>query len=205
MIAAADLCRLSDFLWLWQVYDPSVKSDLFSSVAKIGDRLLLIDPIPLAEPALEELTQNGPVSGVLVTNLNHPRATAAFARRFEVPIFAAEPVIGEFGAARTVALAAGEVIAPGVVAIAIAGAAAGEMAFHFAADGGTIVIGDALINLEPYGFALLPPKYCSSQKEMRRSLRQLLDWPFERLLFAHGTPILLSARARLETLLADEH
>jgi hypothetical protein len=205
MIAAADLCRLNDFLWLWQVYDPSVKSDLFSSAAQIGDGLLLIDPIPLAASSLEELTQNGPVSGVLVTNSNHPRAATGFARQFEAPIFAAEPVIGEFGEAKTVAVVAGEAIAPGVAPIAIAGAASGEMAFHFAADGGTIVIGDALINLEPYGFALLPPKYCSSQKEMRRSLRQLLDWPFERLLFAHGTPILLSARARLETLLAHDH
>jgi hypothetical protein len=204
MIAAPDLSRLTDSLWLWQAYDPAVKSDLFSSAAQIGDRLLVIDPIPLTTPALEELTLNGGVAGVLVTNLNHPRAATAFARQFDAPIFAAEPVIGEFGGARTVVLAAGQRIAPGVAAIAIAGAAAGEMAFHFAADDGAIVIGDALIHLEPYGFALLPPKYCSSQKEMRRSLRQLLDCPFERLLFAHGTPILSSARSRLEALLADD-
>ena len=85
--------------------------------------------------------------------------------------------------------------------MAIDGAATGETAFHFADDGGTMVIGDALINLEPYGFTLLPAKYCSDQRAMRRSLRRLLEWPFERLLFAHGTPILTAAREQLETLL----
>ena len=85
---------------------------------------------------------------------------------------------------------------PGLAAITIEGAASGEMAFHFADSGGTLVVGDALINFEPYGFTMLPAKYCSNQKQMRGSLRQLLDWPFERLLFAHGSPILSSARAR---------
>jgi glyoxylase-like metal-dependent hydrolase (beta-lactamase superfamily II) len=202
MIEAADLQHLRDSLWLWQAFDPAVKSDLFSTATKIQDRLFLVDPIPLAASALAEMAPAASASAVLVTNANHPRAAVALARQLDAPIFAAEPVIGEFGVARTRAITACKV-APGVEAIAIAGAATGEMAFHFADDGGTMVIGDALINFEPYGFALLPPKYCFNQKEMRRSLRQLLDWPFDRLLFAHGPPILSSARKRLETRLHD--
>ena len=94
-------------------------------------------------------------ASVLVTNLNHPRAAAAFARQFEAPIFAAAPVVGEFSAASAAAIADGEKIGSGVSAIAIDGAATGETAFHFMDDGGTMVIGDALINFEPYGFTLL--------------------------------------------------
>jgi hypothetical protein len=78
----------------------------------------------------------------------------------------------------------------------------GEIAIHYEGDGGTMVIGDALINFEPYGFALLPAKYCSDFKLMRRSLPKLLDYAFERMLFAHGTPLLSGARERLEFLLA---
>jgi hypothetical protein len=200
MIEAADLHCLGDLLWLWQAYDPAVKSDLFSSAAKSGDRLFLIDPIPLAGAALAELTMCGSVAGVLVTNSNHPRAAAAFARRFDATIFAAERVMREFGDITVQPIAGGEIV-PGLTAIPIEGAASGEMAFHFSDNGGTLVIGDALINFEPYGFALLPAKYCSNQRQMRGSLRQMLDWRFERLLFAHGLPILSSARARLETLL----
>jgi hypothetical protein len=200
MIEAPDLSPLSDRLWLWQAYDPAVKSDLFASAVKNSEGLFLIDPIPLAPAFLAELTAHGHVAGILVTNANHTRAAAAFARQSGATIFAAEPVIGELGGEKTQSIAGGEII-PGVVAIPLAGAAAGEMAFHFADHGGTVVIGDALINFEPDGFALLPAKYCSNQKQMGRSLRQLLDWPFEHLLFAHGAPILSSARARLETLL----
>ena len=183
------------------MYDPTVKSDLFSTAIKTDARLFLIDPIPLTAPCLEELAVPIGTTSVLVTNLNHPRAAAAFARQFEAPIFAAASVVGEFSAANATTIADSEKIGSRGSAIAIDGAATGETAFHFADDGGTMVIGDALINVEPYGFTLLPAKYCSDQKAMRRSLRRLLEWPFERLLFAHGTPILAAAREQLETLL----
>jgi glyoxylase-like metal-dependent hydrolase (beta-lactamase superfamily II) len=65
-------------------------------------------------------------------------------------------------------------------------------------------MGDALINFEPYGFTFLPAKYCSNQKQMRRSLRKLLDYKAERIFFAHGTPILAGASERLKSLLRDD-
>jgi len=201
MPPASDLLRLGNSLWLWQMYDSSVKSDLFSTAIKTDSRLFLIDPIPLASPCLEELAVPIGATSVLVTNLNHPRAAAAFAQLLKAPIFAAAPVVGKFSTTDVTAIADGEKIGAGGLAITIDGAATGELAFHFPDDGGTMVIGDALINLEPYGFTLLPTKYCSDQKAMRRSLRRLLEWPFERLLFAHGTPILAAAREQLETLL----
>ena len=200
MTEADDLLSLSDLLWLWQAYDASVKADLFATAAKSRGRLFLIDPIPLAQARLAELMTHGSAAGILVTNSNHPRAAALFARQLGTTIFAAEVVTHEFTGLNSQSVLGGEIV-PGLAAIPIEGAAPGEMAFHFAEDGGTLVVGDALIHFEPYGFTLLPAKYCSNHKQMRRSLRQLLDWPFERLLFAHGSPIMVSARARLETLL----
>jgi hypothetical protein len=88
--------------------------------------------------------------------------------------------------------------------VAIEGGPNGETAIHFAGTQGTMVIGDALINFEPYGFTLLPAKYCSNFKLMRRSLAKLLDYPFERMFFAHGMPILVHARDRLELLLKEQ-
>ncbi len=201
MVEAADFQSLTDSLWLWEAYDPAVKSDLFSSAALLADRLLLFDPIPLVAAAREKLVSGRGIAGIVLTNSNHLRAAADFSRQYETSIFAAEPVIREFKSVNTVALSANARIAPEISAIPIEGAAPGEMAFHLGGNGGTIVVGDALIHVDPYGFALLPPKYCSDQKEMRRSLRQLLDWTFQRLLFAHGPPLLSSARERLETLL----
>ncbi len=201
MPRASEFLQLAPTLALWQVYDPAVKSDLFATAAKTEAGFFLVDPISLEPSALHTLIGSNQVAGILVTNSNHLRAAEAFAEKFAAPVFAAPDVAGEFapGVARPISDAAK--IGPGVSPIALPGAAPGETAFHFEDDGGTMVVGDALINFEPYGFTFLPAKYCTDEKEMRRSLRRLLDWPFQRLLVAHGTPILSSARARLETLL----
>lgn len=203
MVEASDLQPLAPSLWLWQAYDPAVRSDLFSSAFQIGANLFLTDPIPLADAALSELTAHGTISGVVVTNANHLRAAEAFATKFGVPVFASEIVLSQLPGAKTVPLEEGGRIGSSLTTVAIEGAAPGEIALHLGNDGGTMIIGDALINFEPLGFAFLPPKYCSDQSIMRRSLRHLLDFEFERLLFAHGTPILSTARARLEALLAN--
>src|SRR5438270_7331179 len=77
----------------------------------------------------------------------------------------------------------------------VAGAVDGEIALYHASNGGTLIVGDALINLEPYGFSLLPRKYCLNEKQMRNSLCKLLARPAERMLFAHGMPIVSGTTA----------
>ena len=62
-------------------------------------------------------------------------------------------------------------------------------------------MGDALINFEPAGFALLPPNTALTIVTMRRSLRKLLDCQAERIFFAHGSPITTRAGERLRQLL----
>jgi glyoxylase-like metal-dependent hydrolase (beta-lactamase superfamily II) len=93
------------------------------------------------------------------------------------------------------------IFASELTAIEIDGGPIGEIAIHSSRDEGSMIVGDALINFDPYGFTFLPSKYCSNAKTMRRSLSKLLDYDFERILFAHGTPILTGARDRLEELL----
>jgi hypothetical protein len=63
-------------------------------------------------------------------------------------------------------------------------------------------LGDALIHLPPYGFTLLPEKYCTDAREMRLALGKLLRFPFQILTFAHGLPLVSEARQRLAHLLA---
>ena len=99
MPPASDVVALSDSLWLWQMFDPAVKSDLFSTAIKTDGRLFLIDVIPLAPHCLEELAVPIGATSVLVTNMNHPRAAAAFAGQFEAPIFAAAWFVGDFSRA----------------------------------------------------------------------------------------------------------
>jgi glyoxylase-like metal-dependent hydrolase (beta-lactamase superfamily II) len=199
MAIACELIQVAPSLLIWQTYNPALKADLFSTAITTRNGSFLVDPIPLAHAALAQLLNASSVSGVIVTNSNHLRAASEFADRFSVPIFAhPETFPGQVLPGKKVG--DGGKICDELAVIAIEGAAAGEIVLHYAPNGGTLIIGDALINFEPYGFTFLPHKYCSNGNEMRRSLRKLLTHKAERILFAHGPPILSAASARLQQL-----
>jgi glyoxylase-like metal-dependent hydrolase (beta-lactamase superfamily II) len=124
------------------------------------------------------------------------RDAASFADRFSVPIFA-HPDTFPCATLQWTKVADGGTVCGELAVITIEGAVAGEIALYHSANGGTLFIGDALINFEPYGFTFLPPKYCSNERQMRRSLRKLLEQKVERMFFAHGMPILSRAGERL--------
>lgn len=204
MALAQEVEQIVPGISIWQVYEPAVKAELFSTALKTDSGIYLIDPIPVAAAALEELDASGKIIGIFVTSANHGRASAELARKFSVTIHIHHLLaeITEFRGANGVP--DGQILTGALTAIAVDGAAAGEMALYCPQNGGTMVMGDALINFEPHGFGLLPSKYCLDPKLMRRSLRKLLDYSFDRIFFAHGTPILSGARARLEQLLTGD-
>ena len=202
--AALDFDRISPYLSVWHGYDPALKAELYSTCLVTLDGAYLVDPNPLKSEALDELLNSGGVAGIIVTNSNHQRASAQFARQFSVPIFAHRATSLDKMPGESKNVADGDEICDGLRVIGIEGAVAGEIILHYAPDGGTLIFGDALINFEPYGFTFLPAKYCSNQKEMRRSSRKLLDYKAERILFAHGTPILAGASERLRGLLDSD-
>ena len=196
MLAADELQQVRDGLWFWQRFQPSVKVDCSSCAVRLGAGLILVDPIPLAAEAMEELCVLGAIAGIVATNGNHDRAVAEMRERFGVPVFAHAAT----GLETDRAVSEGTRIFDQLEVVEIAGAGPGEIALHDPR--GWMIVGDALTNLEPDGLALLPAKYCADEDEMRVSLRKLLRFPIEVLTFAHGLPLVSRARPRLEVLLA---
>jgi glyoxylase-like metal-dependent hydrolase (beta-lactamase superfamily II) len=198
MPKANELIRVSPNYAIWQAYDRSVKTDLFSTAAVTQNGLIVIDPILLTTQARIELEETGKIYAVLLSNANHARAMTEFAdtKSCWVP----DQLRATFAKAQV--LADGTSI-HGLEVIAIDGASPGEFAFYDVRDGGTLIVGDALINFEPHGFTFLPSKYCTNRKQMIGSLRQLLELRFNRMFFAHGYPLLTDARDRLATLLDE--
>ena len=158
--------------------------------------LLIVDPIPLAAEAMEELCAFGEIAGIVSTSGSHDRAVAEMRKRFGVPVFAHAAAALEMDRA----IRDGDVIFDQLEVVEIPGAGPGEIALFDPR--GWMIVGDALTNLEPDGLALLPAKYCADADEMRGSLRKLLRFQFEVLTFAHGLPLASRARSRLENLLA---
>ena len=201
--SASEVAQIRPGLWVWERYDPAVKTELFSTAISAGAGLCLIDPTPLAEPALSDITEAFQIAAIIITNANHQRASLGCAERFSVPILGHPAALEGLKPQRLgnpSKIASDTDLEP----IEIEGAVAGEIALYQSADGGTLIVGDALINLDGYGFTFLPSKYCLDQMQMRRSLRKLLLLPMERILFAHGTPIVFRAAERFRELLNGE-
>jgi len=196
-----DLQQVTAGLWFWQGYEPSVKADLSSAALQIGGSLYFIDPILLADEPLDLLVSAARPAGIVLTNGNHERAAAAYREKFKAPIFAHGNAEGEFSIGIDHWLGDGSSIDGVLTAVHLPGAAKGEIAIHATAGGGVMLVGDALIHIEPQGVSFLPGKYCTDAKLMKKSLRKLLQFSFEAMTFAHGLPVVSGAKKRLEQLL----
>ncbi|MDB6173531.1 MAG: uncharacterized protein JWL59_2842 [Chthoniobacteraceae bacterium] len=200
-MATADEFQIVDRrLAFWQAFEPAVKCELSSCAVFTSQGLVFVDPIPLAAPALEELVEAAAPVAIVITNGNHARAAVQFKKRFSIPILAHSDAVAELGLIPDLELAEGDEVVPGLTVIRIPGAGAGEIALHLAS--GVMVVGDALIHLEPLGFSFLPEKYCADFKAMRAGLRNLLRFEFDLMTFAHGLPLVVRARPTLESLLS---
>ena len=192
---APDFAQLCPGLWVWHAYEPAIKTDLFSTALATSSGIFLVDPIPVTEPDLASIIGTSSMAGVIVTNANHQRAALDYSNRFAVPVFGHPEALATIQPARP-----GDLSTITVESIEISGAVTGEITLYQPSTG-TLIVGDALINLDAHGFTFLPSKYCLDQKQMRRSLRKLLSLPVERILFAHGTPIVARTSERLRTLI----
>ena len=199
--AEPDIHRVCRTVVTWHRYAPDVKAELFSTAVISNAKAYLVDPIKIDCECLQTTLAPAEIAGVVVTNENHARAAVEVAAVLGVPLYAHSATRDALDLPSTTELSDGQEFAPGLTALTIDGAPAGEIAIYAQLEGGTLVIGDALINMGAYGFALLPAKYCANQKQMRRSLRKLLDCQFERIVFAHGLPVVTDAKRRLAELL----
>ena len=196
MACAEEFQTVREDLFFWQAYDASVKVDLSCCARQTSRGLVFIDPIRLADEALDELTARRRPAAIVLTNGNHERAARDFRERFQIPIYAHRDALAGLG---EVELREGEALMDELAVVELPGASPGEIALHGA---GVLHVGDALIHLPPAGLGILPDKYCSDPKQLRHSLGKLLSFPFDALTFAHGLPLVTQACERLSQLLA---
>jgi len=196
MACAEEFQTVREDLFFWQAYDASVKVDLSCCARQTSRGLVFIDPIRLADEALDELTARRRPAAIVLTNGNHERAARDFRERFQIPIYAHRDALAGPG---EVDLREGEALMDELAVVELPGASPGEIALHGA---GVLHVGDALIHLPPAGLGILPDKYCSDPKQLRHSLGKLLSFPFDALTFAHGLPLVTQACERLSQLLA---
>lgn len=200
MTAAPEIQQVTADVIFWQAYEPEVKVELCSCAVRGSKGWVIVDPIPLTRDALRELGEMIEPVAIVLTNGNHARAAAEYRERSGLPVLAHAEAVPELEIPIDEEIAEGSLVAGDLAVISLPGACAGEIAIHSPRQ--SLHLGDALINLEPYGFSFLPEKYCRDAKEMKRSLAKLTSLDFTLVTFAHGLPLVGQARTRLSQLLA---
>jgi glyoxylase-like metal-dependent hydrolase (beta-lactamase superfamily II) len=197
---ADEFQALSDTLYHWSVFEPSVKCEIGCSALKLPSGWVVVDPVPLAPAAWEELLALAPLRAILLTNDNHVRDALALKKQHAVPVVTAADTRRDITELRPdITLLPNEFLY-GITAIAIPGVTPGETAFF--SETGVMLLGDAVINTSTErGLELLPDKYCADAKQNRASLRNLLQFDFHTLTFAHGAPVTAKAKQKLSALL----
>ena len=197
---AEEFQALSDTLYHWSVYEPEVKCEIGCVALKVPSGWVVVDPVPLADPAWKELLELAPVRAILLTNGNHVRDAVALKDKHKVPVVTAPDTRRDITELRPeVTLLPNEMLY-GIISISIPGATPGETAFYSRT--GVMMLGDAIINTSTQtGLEFLPDKYCDDAKQNRASLRRLLDFDFHILTVAHGAPVTTRAKDKLAALL----
>ena len=199
MKPVSEYCTVRPGLFHWQGYEPEVKCDCSSTAIVTPSGLIFIDPIPLAEDALKDLVAESfsAPAAVVLTSGNHQRGSLAFAKRYGIPLLAPADAGDDIIADQR--FQSGDPVA-GMESIPLPGFGPGETAFL---QEGVLIFGDALIHLDPKGLRPLPEKYRQNIKESLRSLKTLKPLLPKTLLFAHGSPIVQDAEARIFSMLAQ--
>lgn len=196
---ADEFQTLSDGVYYWSVYEPSVKCEIGCAALKLGHGLVVIDPAPLADPAWKELLAVAPLRAILLTNGNHVRDAVALRGKHHVPVAVAPETRRDITELKPDVILLPTETLYGLTAIPIPGATPGETAFYA---GGVLVLGDAVINTDSEkGLEFLPDKYCADARQNRESLRTLLKLDFHTLIVAHGAPVTTRAKEKFRALL----
>ena len=174
-LSPGPVAQHGDGFFTWHSYDPSCKAELWSTGFTGAKGTVLFDPIDWPKDSTPPAT---PVE-IVRTNGNHDRNCDALRSLWRVEM-TKEPA--------------------GFSAVPLPGGGEGETAY-FHNTTGTLVVGDALINLAPHGLMLLPEKYCTDPVLLKKSLEGLERLPVRRIFFAHGDPILQDGDERIQNLL----
>jgi glyoxylase-like metal-dependent hydrolase (beta-lactamase superfamily II) len=188
------------FTWPWRSERHGY--DFHGTLVLHREGNLCIDPAECGEDVLARLEREG-VERIVITNRNHTRAANRVHERTgaSVWIHACDADHArEQGVGIDETLEFGERVGPFRVLDA-RGKSPGEIALHDP-ERRLLVVGDAVIGSPAGRLSLLPEALLDDPKQLRASLRRLLELDFDALLPGDGEPILAGARERLAELVA---
>jgi hypothetical protein len=186
----------------WQAYYEKIGSDVSSYMLVAGG--VVLDPLEPDEGFAALAQRFGAPRTVILTNRHHYRQSAELEARFGATVHCHEAGMHEFTRGeRVVPFAFGDELPGGAVAYEVGVITPEETAIWFAAEG-ALAFADALVRLPPDGpLAFVPDQLLGDDPEgvkrgLRAAFHRLLPLAPERLLLAHGLPVVGDGRRTLE-------
>jgi glyoxylase-like metal-dependent hydrolase (beta-lactamase superfamily II) len=174
--------------------------DLNGYALVLDESAILIDP-PAPEPAdWPKFEALRPISRIILTNRDHVRDAELFRQRFGARLVACTDEVAQFAPVVIDELVGEEDRIAGVLRIIhLPGKSPGEIGLLLAREeGGVLFLGDAIIGNPPGSLGLIPEQKLDDPTLLRHSLRKLLDYDFDVLLFCDGKPLLTGGKQAVE-------
>jgi len=197
-----------------------VKANGCMYVVKDEGAVALIDPIRLKSRDQAVVDAIGTPTDAIILGPNHERDTAYYQERFGVRVWANGKLFTRIGIGVNTFYEPDDELPAGLVAYDMPGTFKGETVLHHPPNGGVLLVGDAIFNLQdedlnaglkmvsplglvPKGPRTMPRFLMDDPALAKESYRKLLACEFEGILVSHGQPILSDARTVLESLISS--
>jgi glyoxylase-like metal-dependent hydrolase (beta-lactamase superfamily II) len=217
-----DVEQVADGLWRWTtphpdwtpatLEDDGWDRDVACVYYEAADAVVLVDPLVPAEGGERErflraldrdVERAGRPVALVVTIFWHERSAGELARRYDgATVWAHRPAVERLSLEVTHPFVPGDRLPGGIEAIDAH--RRGEVLLWLP-EHGALVAGDVLLGDGSGGVRVCPDDWLPddvSRAELRERLRPLLELPVERVLVAHGEPVLADGAAALARALA---
>ena len=171
----------------WWVEDDRIHHRSDSWAVVHDGRIVLIDPLPLAEPAIEALEAQGQPVAICLTGSCHQRSAWRLRKRFGIKVYAPQNAEG-LEETPDVDYAEGVALPGGLVPVHAPGPTEVHYALHLDRDEGTLFCADVLIQ-RGEGLGFVEGKHQDDPARTRESARRFLDLKFGVLCSAHGSAV----------------
>ena len=184
-------------IYSWSIFSEMRQVDFNGHLWVRPEGNILIDPVPMIDSDLNQLTALGGAKLIVITNCDHERQAEEFRKLTGAQIAVHEADQGALSTKVNRSLADQEEIVPGLTAIHLRyGKSDGEIALYFS-EREIVLAGDLIVGAPMGNLSLLADDKLANPAKAALEIRKLLALSFDTILVGDGHSILQDGRRQL--------
>ena len=180
----------------WSWFSEEKQLNFNGHLLDVGEHRILVDPPPLSDADLTQLTNVGQVDYILLTNRDHERESATYKEALNARVYVPQADAPEMSVTPDKTFIDGELLPGGIWVVHLSHQKSpGESALFVQQGRGILIVGDALLGKPEGSVSMLPAEKYTDPDKAREGLRRLLKYEFDSILVGDGSSILTGAKA----------